>query len=74
MQRSMPYMFKTQSQNLEKNGPFYGGMPKDYTPMQDLSIDIKHMPTTFGGYQYLLVVTCDQTNFMIALLGIEMLK
>ena len=33
--------------------------------MQDLSINIKHMPTVFGGYQYLLVITCDQTNFTI---------
>ena len=33
--------------------------------MQDLSIDIKHMPTAFDGYQYLLVITCDQTNFTI---------
>ena len=33
--------------------------------MQDLSIDIKHMPIAFGGYQYLLVITCDQTNFTI---------
>ena len=33
--------------------------------MQDLSIDIKHMPMAFGGYQYLLVIMCDQTNFSI---------
>ena len=33
--------------------------------MQDLSINIKHMPMAFGGYQYLLVITCDQTNFTI---------
>ena len=33
--------------------------------MQDLSLDIKHMSTAFGGYQYLLVITCDQTNFTI---------
>ena len=33
--------------------------------MQDLSIDIKHMPMAFGGYQYLLVITYDQTNFTI---------
>ena len=33
--------------------------------MQDLSIDIKHIPMAFGGYQYLLVITCDQTNFTI---------
>ena len=34
--------------------------------MQDLLIDIKMMPQAFGGYHLLLVITCDQTNFMIA--------
>ena len=34
--------------------------------MKDLSIDIKTMPQAFGGYHLLLVITCDQTNFMIA--------
>ena len=33
--------------------------------MQDLSIDIKHMAIAFGGYQYILVITCNQTNFTI---------
>ena len=33
--------------------------------MQDLSTDIKHMAIAFGGYKYLLVITCDQTNFTI---------
>ena len=49
----------------KKNRPIYGRIPVDYTPMQDLSIDIKHMPMAYGGYQYLLVITCDQTNFTI---------
>ena len=49
----------------KKNRPVYGRVPTDYTPMQDLSIDIKHLPIIFGGYQYLLVITCDQTNFTI---------
>ena len=49
----------------KKNRPVYGRIPVDYATMQDLSIDIKHMPTAFGGYQYLLVITCDQTNFTI---------
>ena len=49
----------------KKNRPIYGKIPIDYALMQDLSIDIKHMPTAFGGYQYLLVITCDQTNFTI---------
>ena len=34
--------------------------------MQDLPIDIKTMPQAFGGYHLLLVITCDQTNFTIA--------
>ena len=44
----------------------YSRIPVDYAPMQDLSIDIKTMPQAFGGYHLLLVITCDQTNFMIA--------
>ena len=49
-----------------KNRPIYGRIPVDYAPMQDLSIDIKTMPQAFGGYHLLLVITCNQTNFMIA--------
>ena len=49
-----------------KNQPIYRRIPVDYTPMQDLSIDIKMMPQAFGGYHLLLVITCDQTNFTIA--------
>ena len=49
-----------------KSRPVYGRIPIDYTPMQDLSIDIKTIPQAFGGYHLLLVITCDQTNFMIA--------
>ena len=49
-----------------KNRPIYGRIPVDYTPMQDLSIDIKTMPQAFRGYHLLLVITCDQTNFTIA--------
>ena len=39
--------------------------------MQDLLIDIKMMPQAFGGYHLLLVITCDQTNFTIAVPFIE---
>ena len=49
-----------------KNQPVYGKIPVDYAPMQDLSIDIKTMPQAFRGYHLLLVITCDQTNFTIA--------
>ena len=49
-----------------KNQPVYSRIPVDYAPMQDLSIDIKTMPQAFRGYHLLLVITCDQTNFTIA--------
>ena len=49
-----------------KNRPVYGRIPTDYAPMRDLSIDIKMMPQAFRGYHLLLVITCDQTNFIIA--------
>ena len=35
---------------FEKNRPIYGRIPVDYAPLQDLSIDIKHMPMAFGEY------------------------
>ena len=49
-----------------KNQTCYGRIPIDYAPVQDLSIDIKTMPQAFRGYHLLLVITCDQTNFTIA--------
>ena len=49
-----------------KNRPVYRWILVDYAPMQDLSIDIKTMPQAFGGYHLLLVITCNQSNFTIA--------
>ena len=49
----------------KKNRPIYGRILVNYAPMEDLSINIKHMPMSFGGYQFFLVITCDQTNFTI---------
>ena len=50
-----------------KNRPMYGRISVDYAPMQDLLIDIKTMPQAFDGYHLLLVITCHQTNFTIAI-------
>ena len=49
----------------KRNRLIYDRVQIDYDPMQDLSINIKHMPIAFGGYEYLLEITCDQTNFTI---------
>ena len=35
-----------------KNRPVYRRIPVDYTPMQDLLIDIKTIPQAFGGNQF----------------------
>ena len=56
---------KTKSK-YTRNRPVYGQILIDYAPMQDLLIDIKTMSQAFGGYHLLLVITCDQTNFTIA--------
>ena len=45
----------------------YGRIPVDYTPTQDLSIDIKIMPQAFGSYHLLFIITWDLTNFTIAI-------
>ena len=60
------HMFLKTKPKYMKNRPMYGWIPVNYTPMQDLSIDIKTMPQAFGGYHLLLVITCNQTNFTIA--------
>ena len=49
-----------------KNQPIYSRIPVDYAPMQEFLINIKTMSQAFGGYHLLLVITCDQTNFTIA--------
>ena len=61
----MSYLLKDKAKVYEKS-TVYGRIPVDYAPMQDLLIDIKTMPQAFRGYHLLLVITCDQTNFMIA--------
>ena len=60
----MSYLSKDETE-IQKEQAEYGRVPIEYAPMQDLSIDIKHMPISFGGYQYLFVMTCDQTNFTV---------
>ena len=59
----MSYLLKAK-QNTKRIDPFMA-VPIDYALMQDLSIDIKHMPTAFAGYQYLFLITYDQTKFTI---------
>ena len=58
----LKYKSKPYGQSLVQ----YGYMPKDYIPMESFACDIKYMPPVFGGYKFILMVTCEQTNFVIA--------
>ena len=49
------------------NKPQYGRIPTDYSPMSSLSADIKYMPDGFANYRFLLVTTCEHTNFTMAI-------
>ena len=60
------HMYLKTKPKYTKNQPVYGRITVDYAPMQDLTIDIKTMPQAFRGYHLLLVITCNQTNFTIA--------
>ena len=51
---------------VNKQRPYFGYIPKDYTPLEHLAVDIKYMPVGFDGYLYLIVATCEQTNFVFA--------
>ena len=44
------HTFSKMKPKYMKNRPVYGRIPVDYTPKQDLSIDIKIVPQAFGGY------------------------
>ena len=57
---------KTKPKSTVKT-PQYGRIPTDYSPMHNLSADIKYMPEGFAGFKFLLVVTCEHTNFTMAI-------
>ena len=37
--------------------PHYGYIPKDYTPLEHLAVDIKYMPEGFDGFHFLIMAT-----------------
>ena len=42
-------------------------IPETYYPMTWLSADIKYMPKGFDNFKFLLIITCEYTNFVIAI-------
>ena len=47
--------------------PFYGRIPIDYIPCENLAIDLKTMPQGILKYEHLLIATCEKTNFVYAI-------
>ena len=50
-----------------KQRPYYGRIPTDYVPCENLAVDLKKMPLGIVYYQYLLIATCEKTNFVYAI-------
>ena len=50
-----------------KHRPYYGRIPTEYVPCENLAIDLKKMPMGILKYEYLLIATCEKTNFVYAI-------
>ena len=60
-------IFQRSKQKWNKNVPIHARIPESYYPVTHLSADIKYMPLGFDNFKYLMVVTCEYTNFVIAI-------
>ena len=61
------YVCQRSKPTSRKNCPKYEYMPKDYIPLEHLAVDINYMPEGFDGFRFLVMVTCEQTNFVFAI-------
>ena len=50
-----------------KQRPYYGCIPTDYIPCENLAVDLKKIPLGIVYYEYLLIATCEKTNFIYAI-------
>ena len=65
---SFKHVISVRDVNQSKSkGPHYGYIPKDYIPLEHLAVDIKYMPDGFDSFRFLIMVTCEQTNFVFAI-------
>ena len=45
-----------------KQRPYYGRIPTEYVPCENLAVDLKKMPIGILQHEYLLIATCEKTN------------
>ena len=50
-----------------KQRPYYGHISTEYIPCENLAVDLKKMPMEILYYEYLLIATCEKTNFVHAI-------
>ena len=50
-----------------KQRPYYGCIPIEYIPCENLVVDLKKMPMGILYYEFLLIATCEKTNFVHAI-------
>ena len=50
----------------DRNKPYYSYIPKDYILLEHLAVDIKYMPYGFDNFRYIVLTTCEYTNFVFA--------
>ena len=50
-----------------KQRPYYGHIPTDYIPCENLAVDLKKMPLGIVYYEYLLIAICKKTKFVYAI-------
>ena len=50
-----------------KQKHYYGRIPTNYIPCENLAVDLKKMPLGILYYEYLLIATCEKTNFVYAI-------
>ena len=57
---------RTKTKNT-KQRPYYRRIPTEYIPCENLAVDLKKMPLEIVYYEYLLIATCEKTNFVYAI-------
>ena len=50
-----------------KQRPYYGHIPIEYIPCENLAVDLKKMPMGILYHEFLLIATCKKTNFVHAI-------
>ena len=50
-----------------KQRPYYSCIPIEYIPCENLAVDLKKMPMGILYHEFLLIATCEKTNFVHAI-------